>query len=72
MGVLLRAQSRLIERLKKRVDDAGVIRLVRAYSNAGVILLATTFWQGCPFAPAMPGQIGELRDLHRDAHKRRQ
>ena len=27
----------LIDRLKKRVDDAGVIRLVRAYLNAGIM-----------------------------------
>lgn len=27
----------LIDRLRKRVDDAGVIRLVRAYLNAGIM-----------------------------------
>jgi RNA-directed DNA polymerase len=27
----------LIDRLKKRIDDAGIIRLVRAYLNAGIM-----------------------------------
>jgi RNA-directed DNA polymerase len=27
----------LIERLRRRIDDAGVIRLVRAYLNAGIM-----------------------------------
>jgi retron-type reverse transcriptase len=27
----------LIDRLKKRIDDAGVIRLIRAYLNAGIM-----------------------------------
>ena len=27
----------LIDRLKKRIDDAGVIRLIRAYLNSGIM-----------------------------------
>ncbi len=27
----------LIDRLKRRIDDAGVIRLIRAYLNAGIM-----------------------------------
>ena len=34
---LLQVLQPLIDRLKKRIDDAGVIRLVRAYLNAGIM-----------------------------------
>jgi len=27
----------LIERLRKRIDDAGIIRLIRAYLNSGIM-----------------------------------
>jgi RNA-directed DNA polymerase len=27
----------LVDRLKRRIDDAGVIRLIRAYLNAGIM-----------------------------------
>lgn len=27
----------LVDRLRKRIDDAGVIRLVRAYLNSGIM-----------------------------------
>jgi retron-type reverse transcriptase len=37
----------LIDRLRKRIDDAGVIRLIRAYLNSGIMR-----WRG---AAAPPG-----------------
>jgi retron-type reverse transcriptase len=36
--VLPQADHILIDRLKNRVNDAGVIRLVRAYLNAGIMV----------------------------------
>jgi RNA-directed DNA polymerase len=40
----------LIDRLQKRIDDAGVIRLIRAYLNSGIMQggVVTQRQQGTP------------------------
>ena len=57
----------LIDRLRKRVPDGGVIRLVRAYLTSG-IMAGGVFWertegtpQGGPFTPLTQKVISNSR-----------
>ncbi len=67
----------LIDRLKKRVDDAGVIRLVRAYLNAGimdggvVVERAEGTPQGGPLSPLLANVLLDEVDgeLERRGHR---
>ena len=67
----------LIDRLKKRVDDAGVIRLVRAYLHAGimdggvVVERAEGTPQGGPLSPLLANVLLDEvdRELERRGHR---
>jgi RNA-directed DNA polymerase len=67
----------LIDRLRKRVDDAGVIRLVRAYLNAGimnggvVVERAEGTPQGGPLSPLLANVLLDEvdRELERRGHR---
>jgi RNA-directed DNA polymerase len=67
----------LIDRLKKRVDDAGVLRLVRAYLNAGImdggVVAARTKGapQGSPLSPLLANVLLDEvdRKLERRGHR---
>ncbi len=67
----------LIDRLKKRVDDAGAIRLVRAYLNAGImdggVVAARTEGapQGSPLSPLLANVLLDEvdRKLERRGHR---
>lgn len=67
----------LIDRLKKRVDDAGVIRLVRAYLSAGImdggVVAARTEGapQGSPLSPLLANVLLDEvdRELERRGHR---
>ena len=67
----------LIDRLRKRVDDAGVIRLVRAYLNAGimdggvVVARAEGTPQGGPLSPLLANVLLDEvdRELERRGHR---
>jgi len=67
----------LIDRLRKRVNDAGVIRLVRAYLNAGimdggvVIERVEGTPQGGPLSPLLPNVLLDEvdRELERRGHR---
>ncbi|WP_307728788.1 group II intron reverse transcriptase/maturase [Massilia solisilvae] len=67
----------LIERLRKRVNDAGVIRLVRAYLNAGimdggvVVERAEGTPQGGPLSPLLANVLLDEvdRELERRGHR---
>ena len=67
----------LIDRLRKRVDDAGVIRLVRAYLNAGImdggVVAERTEGtpQGGPLSPLLANVLLDEvdRELERRGHR---
>jgi RNA-directed DNA polymerase len=67
----------LIDRLRKRVDDAGVIRLVRAYLNAGIMeggVMAERVEgtpQGGPLSPLLANVLLDEvdRELERRGHR---
>jgi RNA-directed DNA polymerase len=67
----------LIERLRKRVNDAGIIRLVRAYLNAGmmdagvVVKRAEGTPQGGPLSPLLANVLLDEvdRELERRGHR---
>jgi RNA-directed DNA polymerase len=67
----------LIERLRKRVNDAGIIRLVRAYLNAGimdggvVVARAEGTPQGGPLSPLLANVLLDEvdRELERRGHR---
>lgn len=67
----------LIDRLRKRVDDAGVIRLVRAYLNAGimdggvVVKRMEGTPQGGPLSPLLANVLLDEvdRELERRGHR---
>ena len=67
----------LIDRLSKRVDDAGVLRLVRAYLNAGimnggvVVERAQGTPQGGPLSPLLANVLLDEvdRELERRGHR---
>lgn len=67
----------LIDRLRKRVDDAGVIRLVRAYLNAGimdggvVVERGEGTPQGGPLSPLLANVLLDEvdRELERRGHR---
>ena len=67
----------LIDRLRKRVDDAGIIRLVRAYLNAGimdggvVLERAEGTPQGGPLSPLLANVLLDEvdRELERRGHR---
>ena len=67
----------LIDRLRKRVDDAGLIRLVRAYLNAGimdggvVVARAEGTPQGGPLSPLLANVLLDEvdRELERRGHR---
>jgi RNA-directed DNA polymerase len=67
----------LIDRLRKRVDDPGVIRLVRAYLNAGimdggvVVQRAEGTPQGGPLSPLLANVLLDEvdRELERQGHR---
>ena len=67
----------LIDRLRKRVDDAGVIRLVRAYLNAGIMdggVVAERMEgtpQGGPLSPLLANVLLDEvdRELERRGHR---
>ena len=67
----------LIDRLRKRVDDAGVIRLVRAYLNAGIMdggVVAQRMEgtpQGGPLSPLLANVLLDEvdRELERRGHR---
>ncbi len=67
----------LIDRLRKRVDDAGVIRLVRAYLNAGIMdggVVANRMEgapQGGPLSPLLANVLLDEvdRELERRGHR---
>ena len=67
----------LIDRLRKRVDDAGVIRLIRAYLNAGimdggvVVERAEGTPQGGPLSPLLANVLLDEvdRELERRGHR---
>lgn len=67
----------LIDRLKKRVNDAGVIRLVRAYLNAGIMDGAVVVErgegtpQGGPLSPLLANVLLDEvdRELERRGHR---
>ena len=52
----------LIDRLKRRIDDAGVIRLIRAYLNAGIMdggVMVVDRHQGTPHGVAAQPAAGQ-------------
>lgn len=67
----------LVDRLRKRVDDAGVIRLVRAYLNAGImdggVVAARNEGapQGSPLSPLLANVLLDEvdRELERRGHR---
>jgi RNA-directed DNA polymerase len=67
----------LIDRLRKRVDDAGVIRLVRAYLNAGIMAGGVVVErsegtpQGGPLSPLLANVLLDEvdRELERRGHR---
>ena len=67
----------LIDRLRKRVDDPGVVRLVRAYLNAGimdggvVVARAEGTPQGGPLSPLLANVLLDEvdRELERRGHR---
>jgi RNA-directed DNA polymerase len=67
----------LIGRLRKRIDDAGVIRLIRAYLNSGIMEHGVVRWrdegtpQGGPLSPLLANvMLDEVdKELERRGHR---